>query len=517
MVGQQVYLNTQDTVYEVLTKTPEQVLCKRADAVKIDMMIKQSLTAEPDPQYNVRLVPYLNVATDTVIDPNSMKNYSRPIALAIAFIANDRSDWTRFIPVGIKARELTAKKRREAEIVSRQSEPFKQKRRLTDDDSDSEEFQLCDNASKNSDSGGDSDSDGGNGHADNNYNSDDDVDDKVAVYNKVTKKFEPATPKERREFISHIGAGMFAPPPPLSATMVEAAEQAGTAKDGTANGGTANDRAAKDSTAGAPRLTERKSANAGESSGATAKLNNLAENERAADALYERVARLQKEREREIDSTLPSDRIRRQAASLSDPKCEPILSELAQCHHANVNDAAKFDVAQQRQATRDKDCGIVDDSGVSNETKNVLDRFAPAKSAVKQPTNAPSLAATGSAPTVAALAAGAATATTSAAAATAPKYTIQQLMQYGAQTKLPPSIQQQLDRNKALQKGGDETTPVQNVAALAEHSQQQQPVPQQRAIDNSRLIGEKCKAIRRKQLELMQLHAELEDLLKLPL
>lgn len=512
MVGQQVYLNTQDTVYEVLTKTPEQVLCKRADAVKIDMMIKQSLTAEPDPQYNVRLVPYLNVATDTVIDPNSTKNYSRPIALAIAFIANDRSDWTRFIPVGIKARELTAKKRREAEIVSRQSEPFKPKQRLTDD-SDSEEFQLCDNASKNSDSGGDSDSDSENGHADDNYNSDDDVDDKVSVYNKVTKKFEPATPKERREFISHIGAGMFALPAPLSATMVEAAEQASAARDGTANDGTANN-----SVIGASRLTERKSANAGESSGATAKLNNLAENERAADALYERVARLQKEREREIDSTLPSDRIRRQAASLSDPKCEPILSELAQCHHANVNDAAKFDVAQQRQATRDKDCGIVDDSGTSNETKNVLDRFAPAKSAVKQPTNAPSLAPTGSAPTAAALAAGAATATTPAVAATAPpKYTIQQLMQYGAQTKLPPSIQQQLDRNKALQKGGDETTPAQNVAALAEHSQQQQPVPQQRAIDNSRLIGEKCKAIRRKQLELMQLHAELEDLLKLPL
>ena len=323
-INQQTYLNTQDTVFEVLSKTPEHILCQNPDAVKIDMLLKQSQSAEPDAEFGVKLVPYRNMMSGVIIDPNSNKNYSRNVALAIAFIAADRDDWQRFIPVGLKARELSLKIKREAQIMSQQNQPFKMKKKkdegeeefLTverdaqdDYDSSSEESTARNEKNDFWDSKEEEEEDG---------DEDDDGDQPCKIFDHSTKQWRVPTANESFD---------------LGDTMP---------KDTTKEKDEAQNKALED---------------------------------RVAKVLQEQEKRTQEE-----EHTLLSDKIRRQVASLNDPLSQENASEMTQ-RFRGANGG--FDLDRERQKVMERNCGVKsegDDSGTS-----LLDRFAPEPEKPKAP------------------------------------------------------------------------------------------------------------------------------------
>jgi hypothetical protein len=404
------------------------------------MMIKQSANAEPDAQHGVRFVPYRDMSTNIVIDPNSTKNYSRNVALAIAFIAADRDDWHRFIPIGLRTLALDAKKKREAEIVAKQNQPYatttssssgKQRKAVTTTDADGsgeeEGEEKDDEKSESTTSDSDDDEEEeqerrpARAKQRKDFDEDDDVDDKLKIFDHITRKFVPATKEDEAAFA--LGFGQ-----------------------------------------------QQKNEN----------------DDDCTEELLQRLARTrleQEQREKEAESTLPSDRKRRQAASLNDPQCESNLSEITQRFRAADSD---FDLQQARQVTREKEFGIPPAPASSastaptleqakQQTKDVLQRFAPPAQ--------------------------------TAAAAKKPQYTTQELMQFGAKTQLPPSIQQQIDRNK----NPGMALPQQLQPQQQQQQQQQSQQHPQQQQQQSHTIEAKLKAIRRKNLELMQLVADLED------
>lgn len=423
IIGQQYYLNTQDTVYEVLSKTPEEILCKRPDAVKIDMMIKQSLQAEPDPEFNVRFVPYLDLKSGAIIDPNVNKKCSRNVALAVAYIAADKNDWSRFIPVGMRIRELSKEKQRLQQVVEQQRAPF-QKKKKEDAQDDDEEYELCDNQNNNDDECSDNEI--------GQHDEDDDVDDKVSVYNAKTKRFIPATKAEEEEFDMVMHGQQptdpqTQPPQPLSAVAKSF--------------------------------------------------------DKSTDDLYARVAKVRSEHEQQLqkqDETLPSDLKRRQAAMLNDPTTEPILSELTQSDRAHIDN--RLDIHKEREAARAKDCGIGAEPNANSNSasSNVLDRFAPNVSLL--PAEPPITVAPMKKPQPT-------------------QYTISDLMKFGATTKLPPSIQQEVNRNK-------------QPPAVATPLTNQQSIVNAAPPQHSAKISLKMKEIRRKHCELMLLYADLDELIQ---
>ena len=394
VIGQQTYLNTQDAVYEVLSKTPEEILCKSADAVKIDMMLKQSQNADLHPTYNVRYVPYKNIGNGMIINPNAGGNFSEKIALAIAFIAADRDDWQRFIPVGMKAREIAKTKKRQQEIVAKQNMPFKDRPKRGDDDEEDEEFMSVDRDEELESSDGD-----------------DDIDDKpLLVYDH--KKGEYITETDDDE------------------PQQKVAEK---------------------------KLT-------------------LPQEEAATKQLNDRVAQVLKEQEeRSIaeGQMLPSDRKRRQVATLNDPACEANAAVIAQHYHGAD---AEFDVEEEREKARERECGVKSDP--KNASVGLLDRFAPKTTDEKTISMEPIAHEKGK----------------------APQYSIQQLMEFGSRTKPSPSVQRLLDQKNGV-------VPPATVAVTPP------PMPMAKP-DFAAKVSSKCIAIRRKQLELATLMIELEELLQ---
>jgi hypothetical protein len=453
VIGRQTYLNTQDAVFEILTKTPEDILCKSADAIKIDLMIKQSAVAEPDPKYGVRFVPYRNVATNIVTDPNASKNFSRNVALAVAFIAADRDDWHKFIPIGMRTRVLDAKKKREAEIVAKQNMPYQSKPAAENaaegEEEEEDEFAnayVCnrsddddddDDGERNDDDKGEEEEEEEEANAVAvtsralrqllDADEDDDVDDKVLrVFDHKTGKFVPATTKEKAHFDGTVFGGGIA-------------EKSSGDKDHT-------------------------------------------------DELLQRLARTRQEQQQQIQeegSTLPSDRKRRQAATLSDPQCEANLSEITQRFTA----ATTFDLQQERQTTREKEFGVDHETEMAKQrTKDVLQRFAPTPQQQPKPAPAPEEGGR--------------------------KFTVQELMQFGAKTQLPPSIAQQIDANKNNANAGQSQQPQQQQLGQPPQQQQAAQPTSTTATAADHQVQVKLRAIRRKQLELMQLLAELEDMVQ---
>lgn len=442
IIGKQYYLNTQDAVYEVLTKTPEHILCERADAVKIDMMVKQSQTAEPDEQFGVRFVPYRNVQTDIVYDPNSSKNCPRNLALAIAYIAADKPDWTRFIPVGLKARELSKEQHRRDEVIAKQREPFQKKNKAGKDEEEEEEeeFEICDNAI-NRNVFRDLDSDDSEDRRDQHtVDSDDDVDDKLLVYDHKTGEFVKPTEEEEQEFDENIG------------TILTGGSQAKTEND-----------------------PEYASIFGGKA----------LQNQESMDDLYARVAKVRSEQEQQLhekETTLPSDLKRRQAAILSDPNAEPLLSELTQSNRTATN----FNLNQERDAAKAKECGVVNIG--EKTTSNVLDRFAPQQPPIVKPI-------------------------ASRPQTNPSQYTVADLMKFGAATKLPPSIQQEISRNK--QNGETKVETDQKIVpppTAVSTSSFSNSSSNSSSSNSSSKIAQKLKEIRRKHVELMLLYADLDEM-----
>ena len=414
IIGKQTFLNTQDTVFEVLSKTPEDILCRQKNAVDIDMMIKRAQNAQPDEQYGVRLMPYRDVKTDRVIDPLTQK-HRRNVSLAIACIAADRDDWTRFIPVGLKARVMSIQQKRAKEVVQKQNAPYTgQPHGKMAENSDSEadeEFILC--STNLSDDSSESQSDADHEF----YDTDEDVEDKA---DDVTE-YDPATGRFRR--------------PKAEPTVKNFGIKAYNAST------------------------------------------------KATEELFQRVATMRRENEQKEAKTLPSDRVRRQAASLNDPECEQNLSELSQRYHAVNNDDNRFNLDWQREAAKKRELGLPVGAPVNSfkttsagkpDSDEVLDRFTSVAAA--------------------------------AADANEKKFkknqqkqppTLEQLMAIGRKMPLPPSLEK---ANKTSQSDAV-SSKAKSVASATSQSGS--------AVQMHRQL----RLIRKKQLEMMQEIATLEEMI----
>lgn len=207
VIGEQTFLQTVDTVYEIVTKTPEHVLCKEhpKHAQKIAMAIQraENITDEQVSdrfkqfveKYNVKLVPYFDIGAQQLIEPDT-KIDNLHITMAVALIACDRAEWTDFIPAAIKAHADQLLRKKNEAVVKKQDNAAGQKPA-----NDEESFSDCDagQCSASSDDCGYSDDDeqafgsDTDAHA---TDSDDDTDtdaDKDPVYklNHDTNIFEP--------------------------------------------------------------------------------------------------------------------------------------------------------------------------------------------------------------------------------------------------------------------------------------------------------------------------------------
>ncbi len=430
-IGQQTFLNTQDTVYEVLSKTPEHILCKGQDAVKIDLLLKKSQLADPHPVYGVKLVPYKNMASGVVTDPNAGGNFSQNVALAIAFIAADRDDWQRFIPTGLKTRELSLTKKRQEEAIEKQNQPFKTRTKKADGEEEMEE--EFDVVNRDEDLIG---SESESGEIENEKEEEEDdkgPSDGLLRYDHVKKDWVPATDDEQKDF-----------------------------------GFDQNNAVEKE---GEP-FTKKKPSLAQKSA-----LPDPEEEAAASKQLHDRVAKVLREQEQraiEEANMLPSDRKRRQAATLNDPALEPNASEIAQHYHGADAD---FNVEEEREKTRERLYGSKSDSNKNGV--GLMERFAPEKP--ETISMEPITHEKGK----------------------APQYSLQQLMEFGSKTKLPPSIQKTLEQKNVT--AAPSTVPQ---ALLASNIQTNNQRPQ----DKIAQISAKFRQIRRKELELSALMIDLEEL-----
>lgn len=449
VIGRQVYLNTQDAVYEILTKTPEDILCKSKDAVKIDMMIKEAENSEPDEQYNVLLVPYRNVKTGIVINPHS-NNHTRNVSLAVAFIAADRQDWTRFIPVGLKARALAQKKQREQEVVRRQNAPYARNKKhnrsesrdggssLSSDESNAgdDEFIACSDAEEESCDDESSDAEESETGEERDFDSDEDVQDKLYAYDRKTKRFVKPSTDDKQFFDDEFAAQ------PTKSFAIDAFNASSA----------------------------------------------------ATEQIMQRVAKIKQEQQQQQLETLPSDRKRRQAASLNDPECEANLSELTQHYQATGGNAENFDVNRQRDAAKQRALGLVVAASKaaplleppSHVGNNVLDRFAPEP---KQKQEQRQKATAGKNNNI-------------------PQFSVAQLIEVGSKMPLPPSM-----RKKTQPDSKDATkTTTTTAASTAAAAHTMAPKGSENAKATVQQLIEQLRFVRRKQLELMQMTEKLEDI-----
>ena len=174
---------------------------------------------------------------------------------------------------------------------------------------------------------------------------------------------------------------------------------------------------------------------------------------------------------------LPSDRIRRQVATLNDPASESNASEITQrSRGADMG----INIEEEREKAKQRACGIKSDA--SKSAVSLLDRFAPEPELSMEPI--------------------------SNEKGKAPQYSLQQLMEFGSKTKLPPSIQKTLEqKNNATGTTATATTGTTGTIV-------QTQAPQQRPLDIVSKIAAKYRAVRRKELELALLMLELDELLQ---
>ena len=174
---------------------------------------------------------------------------------------------------------------------------------------------------------------------------------------------------------------------------------------------------------------------------------------------------------------LPSDRIRRQVATLNDPASESNASEITQRYRgADMG----INIEEEREKAKQRACGIKSDA--SKSAVSLLDRFAPEPELSMEPI--------------------------SNEKGKAPQYSLQQLMEFGSKTKLPPSIQKTLEqKNNATGTTATATTGTTGTIV-------QTQAPQQRPLDIVSKIAAKYRAVRRKELELALLMLELDELLQ---
>lgn len=401
------FFNTQQNVYELISMTPEELLCKNTDAVKASLLIKRCENMEPDKQYGVRLVPLRNVVSRALIDPHSehSKKYLRQQFLAASFYANGMSDWEKFIPTGLRTLEKKYKDQREKDALRLQNRPFESGffDENPDSESDGSDYEYDEQDRRQASRFQDSDTD-----EDDDEDEDADLDDKLYHYDAKKNRFRAGEyPQTENK------------PAAVSKTQPTAAQQPQTPS----------------------QIIEA--------------------SESTMHDIQARVMRVQEEqrRQREANAQISaSDLVRKTAAVISSDAGaadgdEPLIAETSQTFHSQL--PVPFDVRKEREAVKMQDqnsCAPAERPKARGEAgkDDVLDRFSASPPTQRQNSTAKSVA---PAPNV-----------KKPTVPTAP-FTVEQLKAYGSRTRLPPSIESIVGKGASAVTDASKTAPERKNAA----------------------------------------------------